>query len=110
MERSISPDSILMIKAAQAAGIPRTWDRYEAKLPQCGFGETACAAVTVCKARAGLTRSARDRPQGRHLRCDGRHDCGERTGAQHRGRHGLALGARQAPGAHPAQIQSRRSA
>ncbi len=40
MERSISPDSILMIKAAQAAGITTTWDRYEAQLPQCGFGET----------------------------------------------------------------------
>jgi len=40
MERSISPDSILMIKAAQAAGVTTAWDRYEAQLPQCGFGET----------------------------------------------------------------------
>jgi len=40
MERSISPDSVLMIKAAQAAGITTAWDRYEAQLPQCGFGET----------------------------------------------------------------------
>ncbi len=40
MERSISPDSIVMIKAAQAAGINLAWDRYEAQLPQCGFGET----------------------------------------------------------------------
>jgi carbon-monoxide dehydrogenase catalytic subunit len=40
MERSISPDSILMIKAAQAAGITTAWERYEAQLPQCGFGET----------------------------------------------------------------------
>jgi carbon-monoxide dehydrogenase catalytic subunit len=40
MERSISPDSILMIKAAQSAGVNTAWDRYEAQLPQCGFGET----------------------------------------------------------------------
>ena len=40
MERSISPDSILMLKAAQAAGITTVWDRYEAQQPQCGFGET----------------------------------------------------------------------
>ncbi len=40
MERSISPDSILMIKAAEAAGVTTAWDRYEAQLPQCGFGET----------------------------------------------------------------------
>jgi carbon-monoxide dehydrogenase catalytic subunit len=40
MERSISPDSILMLKAAQTAGITTAWDRYEAQLPQCGFGET----------------------------------------------------------------------
>ncbi len=40
MERSISPDSILMLKSAQAAGITTAWDRYEAQLPQCGFGET----------------------------------------------------------------------
>jgi carbon-monoxide dehydrogenase catalytic subunit len=40
MERSISPDSILMLKTAQAAGVVTAWDRYEAQLPQCGFGET----------------------------------------------------------------------
>ncbi len=40
MERSISPDSILMLKSAQSAGINLAWDRYEAQLPQCGFGET----------------------------------------------------------------------
>jgi anaerobic carbon-monoxide dehydrogenase catalytic subunit len=40
MERSISPDSILMLKSAQSAGITLAWDRYEAQLPQCGFGET----------------------------------------------------------------------
>ena len=40
MERSISPDSILMLQAAKAAGVTTAWDRYEAQLPQCGFGET----------------------------------------------------------------------
>ena len=40
MERSISPDSIMMIKAAQTAGVTLAWDGYEAQLPQCGFGET----------------------------------------------------------------------
>ena len=40
MERSISPDSILMLKTAQAAGVVTAWDRYEAQLRQCGFGET----------------------------------------------------------------------
>ena len=40
MERSISPDSILLLKTAQVAGITTAWDRYESQLPQCGFGET----------------------------------------------------------------------
>jgi carbon-monoxide dehydrogenase catalytic subunit len=40
MERSISPDSILLLKTAQAVGVTTAWDRYEAQLPQCGFGET----------------------------------------------------------------------
>ncbi len=40
MERSISPDSIMLLKTAQAAGVTTAWDRYEAQLPQCGFGET----------------------------------------------------------------------
>lgn len=40
MERSISPDSIMLLKTAQAAGVTTVWDRYEAQLPQCGFGET----------------------------------------------------------------------
>lgn len=40
MERSISPDSVLLLKTAQAAGVTTVWDRYEAQLPQCGFGET----------------------------------------------------------------------
>ena len=40
MERSISPDSILLLKTAQANGVTTAWDRYEAQLPQCGFGET----------------------------------------------------------------------
>ena len=40
MERSISPDSVILLKAAQAAGVVTAWDRYEAQQPQCGFGET----------------------------------------------------------------------
>lgn len=40
MERSISPDSVLLLKTAQAAGVTTAWDRYESQLPQCGFGET----------------------------------------------------------------------
>src|SRR5512146_2481821 len=40
MERSISPDSILMLQTAKAAGVTTAWDRYEAQQPQCGFGET----------------------------------------------------------------------
>jgi carbon-monoxide dehydrogenase catalytic subunit len=40
MERSISPDSVMLLKVAKAAGVTTSWDRYEAQLPQCGFGET----------------------------------------------------------------------
>ena len=40
MERSISPDSILLLEKAKADGVETVWDRYEAQLPQCGFGET----------------------------------------------------------------------
>ncbi|MFU8771797.1 MAG: anaerobic carbon-monoxide dehydrogenase catalytic subunit [Anaerolineales bacterium] len=40
MDRSISPDSIMLIKTAKTEGITTVWDRYEAQLPQCGFGET----------------------------------------------------------------------
>jgi carbon-monoxide dehydrogenase catalytic subunit len=40
MERSISPDSILMLETARATGVTTVWDRYESQLPQCGFGET----------------------------------------------------------------------
>ncbi len=40
MERSISPDSILLLEKAKATGVKTAWDRYEAQLPQCGFGET----------------------------------------------------------------------
>ncbi|UCC86979.1 MAG: anaerobic carbon-monoxide dehydrogenase catalytic subunit [Anaerolineales bacterium] len=40
MERSISPDSVMLLKTAQAAGVTTAWDRYETQLPQCGFGET----------------------------------------------------------------------
>lgn len=40
MERSISLDSVLMLEKAKATGVKTAWDRYEAQLPQCGFGET----------------------------------------------------------------------
>jgi anaerobic carbon-monoxide dehydrogenase catalytic subunit len=40
MERTISPDSVMLLKTAQANGVTTAWDRYEAQLPQCGFGET----------------------------------------------------------------------
>jgi carbon-monoxide dehydrogenase catalytic subunit len=40
MERSISPDSIFLLEKAKATGVKTAWDRYEAQLPQCGFGET----------------------------------------------------------------------
>ncbi len=39
-QRSISPDSVLMIDAAKAAHINTVWERYDAQQPQCGFGET----------------------------------------------------------------------
>ncbi|GMQ77988.1 MAG: anaerobic carbon-monoxide dehydrogenase catalytic subunit [Anaerolineae bacterium] len=40
MERSISLDSIYLLDKAKAEGINTVWDRFEAQLPQCGFGET----------------------------------------------------------------------
>lgn len=40
MERSTSPDSILLHQVARAAGVTTAWERYDAQLPQCGFGET----------------------------------------------------------------------
>ncbi len=40
MERSISLDSIHLLEKAKAEGIDTVWDRFEAQLPQCGFGET----------------------------------------------------------------------
>jgi carbon-monoxide dehydrogenase catalytic subunit len=39
-ERSTSPDSIEMLGVAQKLGVETAWDRYQAQLPQCGFGET----------------------------------------------------------------------
>jgi carbon-monoxide dehydrogenase catalytic subunit len=39
-ERSTSPDSIEMLGIAQKLNAELVWDRYEAQLPQCGFGET----------------------------------------------------------------------
>jgi len=40
MERSISLDSIQMLKITDEMGISTVWDRYEKQQPQCGFGET----------------------------------------------------------------------
>ena len=40
MERSISLDSIQMLKVTKEMGIETVWDRYEKQQPQCGFGET----------------------------------------------------------------------
>ncbi|MGB3715565.1 MAG: anaerobic carbon-monoxide dehydrogenase catalytic subunit [Candidatus Promineifilaceae bacterium] len=40
MERSISLDSIQLLEKARVEGVETVWDRYEAQLPQCGFGET----------------------------------------------------------------------
>ena len=40
MERSISLDSIQMLKITKEMGIDTVWDRYEKQQPQCGFGET----------------------------------------------------------------------
>ncbi len=40
MKRSIDPSSLSMLEAADQANIKTVWDRYQAQLPQCGFGET----------------------------------------------------------------------
>jgi carbon-monoxide dehydrogenase catalytic subunit len=40
MEKSIDSATLSVIKEAGKAGIKTVWDRYEAQLPQCGFGET----------------------------------------------------------------------
>jgi carbon-monoxide dehydrogenase catalytic subunit len=38
-QRSICPASIEALKVAEREAILTAWDRYEAQLPQCGFGE-----------------------------------------------------------------------
>ncbi|MEW6418340.1 MAG: anaerobic carbon-monoxide dehydrogenase catalytic subunit [Nitrospirota bacterium] len=40
MERSTDSATLSAIRKAEKAGIKTVWDRYEAQLPQCGFGET----------------------------------------------------------------------
>ncbi len=40
MERSTDSATLFAIREAEKAGIKTVWDRYEAQLPQCGFGET----------------------------------------------------------------------
>lgn len=39
MEKSIDPSVHAMLARAEELGIETAWDRYEAMLPQCGFGE-----------------------------------------------------------------------
>ena len=37
-QRSISPDSAMLIDVAKAAHVNTVWERYDAQQPQCGFG------------------------------------------------------------------------
>ena len=39
MNRSIDPATHQMLARAEELGLETAWDRYEAQLPQCGFGE-----------------------------------------------------------------------
>ena len=39
LKRSIDPAAHAMLAQAEAQGLQTAWDRYEAQLPQCGFGE-----------------------------------------------------------------------
>ena len=39
LKRSIDPAAQAMLAHAEAQGFQTAWDRYEAQLPQCGFGE-----------------------------------------------------------------------
>ena len=39
MSRSIDPATQEMLAHAEELGLETAWDRYEAMLPQCGFGE-----------------------------------------------------------------------
>jgi anaerobic carbon-monoxide dehydrogenase catalytic subunit len=39
LQRSIDPAAQAMLAHAEAQGFETAWDRYEAQLPQCGFGE-----------------------------------------------------------------------
>ncbi len=40
MDKSIDKATLSAVKTAGAAGINTVWERYEALMPQCGFGET----------------------------------------------------------------------
>jgi len=40
MEKSTDKATLSMIAQAEKQGIPVVWDRFEAQLPQCGFGES----------------------------------------------------------------------
>ncbi|MCK4316176.1 MAG: carbon monoxide dehydrogenase, partial [Anaerolineae bacterium] len=39
LSRSIDPATHEMLARAEELGLETAWDRYEAQLPQCGFGE-----------------------------------------------------------------------
>ena len=39
LSRSIDPAAHEMLARAEELGLETAWDRYEAQLPQCGFGE-----------------------------------------------------------------------
>jgi anaerobic carbon-monoxide dehydrogenase catalytic subunit len=40
MEKSIDAATLHVLEVAEKNGIKTVWDRYQAQLPQCGFGET----------------------------------------------------------------------
>ena len=102
MERSISPDSILLLKIAQAAGVTTAWDRYEAQLPQCGFGETGLCCRHCLQGPCRIDPFGVSGPKLWHLRRFS--GCYRSTwpGAQYRGGHLIPLSTRQAPGVYAA--------
>ena len=40
MQKSIDSSSLAMLQVSEKENIKTVWDRYQAQLPQCGFGET----------------------------------------------------------------------
>jgi carbon-monoxide dehydrogenase catalytic subunit len=46
--RTVDPASVEMLKHSQACGYQTSWDRYQAQLPQCGFGmQGVCCRVCI---------------------------------------------------------------